>query len=99
VLYIGCLAASSVFLAVLAVTVRRDPTVRDPDTLPEVRPAVVTAGLLLLALVVAVAVPATSYYPLLLLLAGDGVNGIWQKLAERRDPERRARPTSRSRSA
>ena len=98
-LYVGCLAVSSLCLVAVAVAVRRDPTVRDPDELPEVRPAMVTAVLLLLAFLIVITIPAASYYPLFLLLAGDAINTLWRRLSDRRDPARRARPRSGSRSA
>ena len=98
VLYIGCLAASSVCLAVLAVAVQRDSAVRVPGETPTARPALITAILLVLALVIALAVPSTGYYPLFLLVASDLVDYLWRRLITRSDPARRAPPTSRSRS-
>lgn len=83
ILYIGSLAVSSMCLAVLAAAIRRDSSVREPGETPSVRPAAITAVLLLLALAVTLAVPATGYYPLLLLLASDGVERLWRKLVER----------------
>ncbi len=84
-LYIGCLAGSSICLSVLAFAVQRDSTVRMPGSTPSARAATITTVLLLLAFVIALTVPSTSYYPLLLLLASDGVEFVWAKITSRRD--------------
>ena len=83
-LYIGTLAVSSFCLALLAVAIGRDRSVRESDETPPATPAVVTGVLFVVALVVSLLVPSTGYYPLLLLLATDGVISLWRKLIARR---------------
>jgi uncharacterized membrane protein len=71
VLYMGTMAASSAVLAAIAWAVGRDPDVRDTQTPPD--PAIAAAAVVafLLALTISLAAPATSYWPLLLLLLAE----------------------------
>jgi uncharacterized membrane protein len=78
-LYIGTLTVSSVCLALLAVAIRRDPSVSAPGEPPSAAAATITAVLLALALVISLVFPGTSYYPLLLLLASDAGTSIWRR--------------------
>jgi len=69
--YVGTIALSSIFLAVAAVLVWRRPALRregitERDAFP--RAAFLTTSLLVLAFVLATAIPAVNYYGLLLLL-------------------------------
>jgi uncharacterized membrane protein len=69
--YTGTIALSSVLMAVAAVLVWRRPALRregitERDAFP--RAAFLTTGLLVLAFVLATAIPAVNYYALLLLL-------------------------------
>lgn len=84
VLYIGTLCLSALCLALLAGAIRRDGSVRDSSGPVSVIPAAVTFALLALAFVIAVFAPATGYYPLLLLVAGDGVTELVRRFAARR---------------
>lgn len=68
VLYIGTILLSSVAVGLIARVLQQNPGLSDGDGLPSAAPAFVSAGLLVLALVLSLATPATSYYPLLLLL-------------------------------
>ena len=69
--YVGTITVSSVFLAVAAVLIWRRPGLRregvsERDAFP--RAAFLTTGALLLAFVLATAIPAVNYFGLLLLL-------------------------------
>jgi uncharacterized membrane protein len=72
-LYIGTMAVSSGLLALIARVIGRDRTLRDTEAGPD--PVYATANTLafLLALVISVVFPATSYWPLLLLVLVDPV--------------------------
>lgn len=72
-LYIGTMAVSSTLLAVLAWAIGRDRSIRDDDARPDSLSAAATAVAFVLALVISVAFPATSYWPLLLLVLADPV--------------------------
>ncbi|MGZ4470437.1 MAG: TMEM175 family protein [Nocardioidaceae bacterium] len=67
ILYIGTIALSTVTLALMDRVIVRNPQITDGVGLPDVMPAVVNAVLLGLALVISLAVPALSYFPMLLL--------------------------------
>jgi uncharacterized membrane protein len=72
-LYIGTMAVSSGLLAVLAWVIGRDRNLRDGDARPDgLSAAAITVGFVL-ALVISVAFPATSYWPLLILVLTDPV--------------------------
>jgi uncharacterized membrane protein len=69
--YVGTITLSSVFLAGVAVLIWRRPALRregvtERDAFP--RAAFLTTGLLVVAFVLATAIPAVNYYALLLLL-------------------------------
>ncbi len=71
VLYLGTLALSAICLAGMAVIIGRDRRLRDTDQAPTPTTSVATAAAFLLALAISLVFPATSYYPLLLLLVVD----------------------------
>lgn len=71
VLYIGTMAMSSALLALIAYAIGRDPSLRDTDTKPDPWQATGTTLGFVAALVISVTLPATSYWPLLLLLLVD----------------------------
>lgn len=71
VLYIGTMAVSAVLLALLAAAIGRDRGLRDSDDRPDAWQATATAVAFTLALAITIAVPATSYWPLLLLLLAE----------------------------
>ena len=87
VLYIGTMALSSAVLALIARTVSRDRSLRDTDAAPDAARATATTVTFLVALIVSVAVPATRYWPLLLLLVTDPV---LDRLLRWRDARRQA---------
>jgi uncharacterized membrane protein len=72
-IYIGTMAISSGLLAVLAWVIGHDRTLRDDDARPDGLSAAATTVAFLLALVISVAFPAASYWPLLVLVLADPV--------------------------
>ena len=77
VLYVGTMAISSALLGVMSLLVARDDRadrvdrVEGPAGRPDVVHAFATSVTFVVALLVMVAVPATSYWPLLLLIVSD----------------------------
>lgn len=84
-LYIGTLTVSSVCLALLALAIKRDPSVSAAGKPPSVAAPTITAALLALALVISLVFPGANYYPLLLLLASDAGTSLWRRLST--DPD------------
>lgn len=77
ILYMGTLAVASTCLALLAVTLGRNSSLRESVNGPAVAPAAVTAVLFAAALVISLAVPGSGYYPLALLAGTDvGVRAV-----------------------
>jgi len=66
-LYIGTMAASSLVLSMVCLEIRRHPALRDSRDLPDVVRAFATFVAFLVVLALMLAVPALSYWPLLLL--------------------------------
>lgn len=75
VLYIGTMTVSSAMLALIARAIGRDRGLRDTEAGPDVVHAGATTIAFLLALVISVVFPATTYWPLLLLVLVDPVLG------------------------
>ena len=73
ILYLGTMAIGTVWLALVQVNVVRMPELSDGEGFPDPAPAWATACAMLLALAITLAVPETSYWPLLLLLLPDAV--------------------------
>jgi uncharacterized membrane protein len=67
VLYIGTMALSTLVVGLLSLLMRRNPQITDGRAAPGAEPGVVNGLLLLLALAITLAIPGTSYFPLLLL--------------------------------
>ena len=84
ILYIGSLTVSSLCLTVLAIAIQRDSSVREPGPPPSILPSAVTCALLLMALVITLVIPSTSYFPLLLLVISDPLIALWRKFVARR---------------
>ena len=83
-LYIGTMAVNSALLALLARVVARDRSLRDTDAPPDpVTATAITVGFLL-ALVISLAVPASGYWPLLLLFLADPVAQRFRRSTRRR---------------
>jgi uncharacterized membrane protein len=79
VFYIGTMALSSAFLAVICWAVARNRDIRDSDEKPDPAGAVGATVAFLVALAVSLAIPATGYYPLLLLLLPDRLVDLWRR--------------------
>jgi uncharacterized membrane protein len=86
VLYIGTMAASAVCLSLISWRIARTPQIRDAEVGPDPAIAVATAVTFLVALVVSLLVPSTSYYPLLLLLVSDRVVALLRTVRHRGRP-------------
>jgi len=71
VLYMGTMGASAAVLAGIAWVMGRKPDVRDTETTPDPSIAAASALAFLVALTISVTAPATSYWPLLLLLLAE----------------------------
>jgi uncharacterized membrane protein len=71
VLYIGTMTVSSVLLGLMSRRIRATRSIRDTDDAPDPVVSWVITGLFAVALAVTLVVPATGYYPLLLLLLAD----------------------------
>lgn len=83
-LYIGTMTVSAAALALLAlVTADAVPADRKSER-PDLAVAVFTAVYMLAALVISVAIPATSYYPLLLLVLPKQSARWWHRQTSRR---------------
>ena len=67
VLYIGTMALSTLATGLISVVMRRNPQITDGQAPPDAEPGVISGLLLVLALVITLVFPATSYFPLLLL--------------------------------
>jgi uncharacterized membrane protein len=89
VLYIGTMAVSASCLALISRRIARHREIRDTDEAPDPAAAVVTAATFLAALVITLAVPATGYYPLLLLLLTDVLAQGLRGVRSRRPPATR----------
>jgi uncharacterized membrane protein len=78
-LYLGTMAVSSALLTAMAYEVGRHRSLRDTEDKPDVRQAAGTTIAFVLALVISVAIPATSYWPLLLLFLVDPVVRLFRR--------------------
>jgi uncharacterized membrane protein len=87
-LYDAVLLASSLSLAGLAWWGRRHPELLDdrPEAQEwrEQSTSLVTAGIVLVALVLSVVVPAVGSWPLIALVLDDRIEGLWARLRRRR---------------
>jgi uncharacterized membrane protein len=79
VLYFGSITLAGGCVALVEMSMRRHPELSDAAQPPAVAGAWVNVGLLVLAAALSLAVPALSYYPLLLLLADDLVLGVGRR--------------------
>ena len=84
VLYIATIAVSMGIIALVVAAIRRRPELADGDGLPQVAPSATSAVLLVAALVISLVIPATSYYPLLLLGAESWVLRAYDAWRSRR---------------
>ncbi|KQW52523.1 hypothetical protein ASC77_24410 [Nocardioides sp. Root1257] len=85
VLYIGTMVLSVVLLTLVEAYVERHPALTDGQNDADPVNGAANVAMLALALVVTLAVPQTSYFPLLLLLVADRVADGWRRLRGRGD--------------
>jgi uncharacterized membrane protein len=83
VLYIGTIALSALATGLLSWVMRRNPQITDGGPPPDPEPGVVNGVLLLLALAITLAIPATSYFPLLLLYLEPSVRWLLRRARRR----------------
>ena len=87
VFYIGTMAVSSALLGAMAWVIGRNRSIRDTDDRPNAALSLATVLGFLVALAITLALPETSYFPLLVLLLTDPVTRLLQRaLAGRRGP-------------
>jgi uncharacterized membrane protein len=79
VLYLSSVTLSTVAVGLMARVIARRPQLTDGRGVPDAEPAIMSAALLVAALVVMLAVPATSYFPLLLLFLDDPLRALRQR--------------------
>jgi uncharacterized membrane protein len=79
VLYIGTMVATTALIGAVQAVLARRTELTDGTEHADPTGAVANALMLVLALAVTLAIPATSYYPLLLLLAADPVADRWRR--------------------
>lgn len=82
-LYIGSMVLSTFFITLVEAHLVRHPELTDGAGDADPVNGAANVAMLLLALAVSLAVPATSYFPLLLLLAADRVADGWRRLRGR----------------
>jgi uncharacterized membrane protein len=82
-LYVGTMAASLLVVAAVSAEVKARPELTDGSALPGPSAALVAAALMGLALALMLAVPATSYFPILVLLADGPVIRLVHRLRNR----------------
>jgi uncharacterized membrane protein len=83
VLYIGTMALSSTLTALMCWAISRNRSIRDSDERPDLAGASGAAVTFVVALVISLVLPATGYYPLLLLLVSGPAIAWWR---QRRSP-------------
>jgi uncharacterized membrane protein len=79
VLYIGTMVLSTSLIAAVQLVLARRTDLTDGTTAVDPSSGVSNALVLALALVITLVVPATSYYPLLLLLVADRAAAVWRR--------------------
>ena len=80
VLYIGTIALSTLATGLISRVMRRNPQITDGGEPPDAEPGVVIGALLLLALAITLAIPETSYFPLLLLFLETPVRWVLHRV-------------------
>ncbi|ALG08838.1 hypothetical protein AOZ06_19690 [Kibdelosporangium phytohabitans] len=80
--YMGTVLASSICLSALTLLIHRDPDIQDPENPLDdqyLASGVATTVLIVVALVLALAVPGVNYFSLLLLLLTPVVVRVWNR--------------------
>ena len=80
ILYIGTIALSTLILGMVNHSISPDRVVTDGESTAGMAAPLVNVGLLLVALVITLAVPATSYFPMFLLALDDVVLRLLNRL-------------------
>jgi uncharacterized membrane protein len=80
VLYIGSMVLSTMLLTLIEAVLVRHPELTDGDDDADPVYGAANVAMLLLALLITLAVPASSYFPLLLLLAADPAARAWPRV-------------------
>ena len=83
ILYVGTMAIGSFVLGMVCVVITRHPELRDSPEIPDPAAAFGTAVTMVVALAVMLAVPATSYWPLLLLGVSNRVTSVGERIKQR----------------
>jgi TMEM175 potassium channel family protein len=83
ILYVGTMAVASFVLGLVSLVVSRHPELRDSEQVPDAPVAFVTSATFIVALLVMLLVPATSYWPLLLLVVSDNVVSLGRVVGRR----------------
>ncbi|HVQ96412.1 MAG TPA: TMEM175 family protein [Mycobacteriales bacterium] len=79
VLYIGTITLNVAVVAAMDLLVRRHPTVTGGQTPPDLASAVINVILLVSALILALLLPGSSYYTLLLLTLDRPILSLWHR--------------------
>jgi hypothetical protein len=79
--YVGTMVLSSLLLSAMAFLIARRPQMRDSEHSPDVWRACATTITFVVALLVMIVVPATGYWPLLLLVLSDRAAAVAKKSA------------------
>ena len=82
--YVGTMMLSSFLLSAMAVLLTRQPQLRDNEHTPDVWRSCATSITFVVALLVMVLVPATGYWPLLLLVLSDRAGAVVKAAVDRR---------------
>jgi len=85
VLYIGSMVLSTAFLTMIEVYLVRRPEITDGHDDADPVNGAANVLMLALALLITLVVPATSYFPLLLLLAAGPAADLWRRVRGRGD--------------
>jgi uncharacterized membrane protein len=78
-LYIGTITLNVALVAVMDLQIKRNPAVTGGQALPDLASAVVNTMLLVVALILSLLLPGSSYYTLLLLWLDEPVLAIWRR--------------------
>ncbi len=81
VLYIGTMLLASTLLALMSMRVGAAPAIRDSEHRPDPIPSWTTTAMLALALLLILLIPASGYYPVLLLLLSAPLDRAWHRLS------------------
>jgi uncharacterized membrane protein len=79
VLYLSAITLSTVTVGLMARVIAGNPQLTDGRGVPDAEPAIVSSALLVAALVIMLAAPATSYFPLLLLFLDDPLRALHRR--------------------